>query len=202
MCDVAVIGLALTAASTAVGVVGQLQASQAQEAQLRSVQAANAYNAQIAQNQKIAAEQDAEAIRLAGEREQASLAAATKKRLGLLRTRLAGQGIAVDEGSAILSLEDLAGTEALDRLNARHLNLAAIRQATLRADAAGAQRALFLANAANAGAAADAVDPTAAIVGTILGGAGTFSTGFAKLPKTPSVSVVPGSLDTRPPRLF
>jgi len=100
MCVSAAIAMAV---STGISVIGQLQQGQAQK-QAKDAQAAE-YDLQ-AQQEKVAAEQEAKRIRAAGE-----------KTAGAARTALAGSGIVVDSGSGVNINEDIYAKSESDAYN-------------------------------------------------------------------------------------
>jgi hypothetical protein len=147
--------------STAVGVYGQVQAGQAQAGQAR-------YQAQVAQNNRIIAEQQARDAEMRGQMAEDARRYQTRALIGRQRTALAANGVMVDDGSALDITSDTAAQGEVDAL-------------TLRANAAReaygyrAQGSNFLADAGLQRARADAAIP-ASMVGagaTLLSGAGT-----------------------------
>jgi hypothetical protein len=147
--------------STAVGVYGQIQAGQAQAGQAR-------YQAQVAENNRIIAEQQAKDAEMRGQMAEDARRQQTRALIGRQRTALAANGVMVDDGSALDITSDTAAQGEIDAL-------------TLRANAAReaygyrAQGTNFLADAGLQRARADAAIP-ASMVGagaTLLSGAGT-----------------------------
>lgn len=147
--------------STAVGVYGQVQAGQAQAGQAR-------YQAQVAENNRIIAEQQARDAEMRGQMAEDARRDQTRALIGRQRTALAANGVMVDDGSALDITSDTAAQGEVDAL-------------TLRANAAReaygyrAQGSNFLADAGLQRARADAAIP-ASMVGagaTLLSGAGT-----------------------------
>lgn len=147
--------------STAVGVYGQLQAGQAQAGQAR-------YQAQVAENNRVIAEQQARDAEMRGQLAEDARREQARAIIGRQRTALAANGVLVDSGSALDITGDTAAQGEVDAL-------------TLRANAAReaygyrAQGTNFLADAGLQRARADAAIP-ASMVGagaTLLSGAGT-----------------------------
>lgn len=113
MCSIAIAGLALTLASSAVSFIGQQQQAKAAKKQARFQQAL-LRNQQIAKEQDIAAEQEAEQVR------QQLISREGRLREGEIRTAQAGLGQLVDVGSAADITAELAGEVAFKKLISRH----------------------------------------------------------------------------------
>lgn len=147
--------------STAVGVYGQVQAGQAQAGQAR-------YQAQVAENNRIIAEQQARDAEMRGQMAEDARRDQTRALIGRQRTALAANGVMVDDGSALDITSDTAAQGEVDAL-------------TLRANAAReaygyrAQGSNFLADAGLQRARADAAIPASMVWAgaTLLSGAGT-----------------------------
>jgi hypothetical protein len=147
--------------STAVGVYGQVQSGAAAAGQAR-------YQAQVAENNRIIAEQQARDAEMRGQMAEDARRQQTRMLIGRQRTALAANGMLVDDGSALDITGDTAAQGEIDAL-------------TLRANAAReaygyrAQGSNFMADAGLQRARSAAAGP-AALVGagaTLLSGAGT-----------------------------
>lgn len=102
-------GFALSAVSTVVGAIGQARQGRAAQAQAR-------YQAAVARNNQIIANRAAEDARRRGEIEANIQRQASRQLQGRQRAILAGQGVAVDVGSAGVLIEETAGLGELDAL--------------------------------------------------------------------------------------
>jgi hypothetical protein len=147
--------------STAAGVYGQVQSGAAAAGQAR-------YQAQVAENNRIIAEQQAKDAEMRGQMAEDARRHQTRMLIGRQRTALAANGMLVDDGSALDITGDAAAQGEIDVL-------------TLRANAAReaygyrAQGANFMTDAGLQRARAASAGP-AALVGagaTLLSGAGT-----------------------------
>ena len=147
--------------STAVGVYGQVQSGAAAAGQAR-------YQAQVAENNRVIAEQQARDAEMRGQMAEDARRQQTRMLIGRQRTALAANGMLVDDGSALDITGDTAAQGEIDAL-------------TLRANAAReaygyrAQGTNFMADAGLQRARSAAAGP-AALVGagaTLLSGAGT-----------------------------
>lgn len=106
----------LAIASLAMGALGAVQQSNAQKAAAKSAANEARYNAQVARNNQIIQEQNAEAALDQGRAEAEDKRRETAQRLGLQRAQLAAQGFDVGAGTSLDILGDTAALGELDVL--------------------------------------------------------------------------------------
>jgi hypothetical protein len=149
--------------------VGSAQAARAQRNAARYSAAVSRSNAQIAEWQ-------ARSIVEKGNRELSAQRLRTAQALSAQRTRLAANGIAVDEGSALNLLHD---TEYLGELDAN-----TIKDNTAREEwGARVQQTSYLNDAEMADSTADGISPGFAAATSLLGNAGQVASSWYKRKK-------------------
>ena len=153
------ISIASTVASTGMQIIGQGQQAKAQQASYN-------YQAAVARNNQIIAERQAADARARGAEAERQQRIKTQQLIGRQRAVLAGNGVVVDQGSALDITTDTAGIGEQDALTVR----ANAEREALGFEAQGmnfgAQAGLNAFSAANSSA-------TMGQIGTALGGLGT-----------------------------
>jgi len=166
MCEVttatlAYASIAASVAGAGISMYGQYQAGQAAKAQ-------GAYQAAVLRNNQIIAGRAAEDARLRGEEASKRKAMETKQLIGRQRAALAGNGVVVDQDSALEITGDTAEMGKWDELTIRSNAEREALGYEAQGMNAGAEAGLALARGQSASSAA-----TLGMAGTFLTGAGT-----------------------------
>lgn len=113
MCELATASLVMAGASAVVGGVGQMQAGAA-------AKAAGQYQAQVARNNAIIANYNADDALKRGQVEEQKYRGQVSQLVGRQRAVLAANGVVVDEGSALDITSDTRAVGELDALTIRY----------------------------------------------------------------------------------
>lgn len=165
MCSVSVAGMAITALSTAVGMIGQVQSANQQQA---AAKAAAEQNAQIAAQEAATQQQLAqnEISKGIADRERQQREAARK--MGEMRANMGANGFELDSGSNLSLLAESAQEHQYDSQTIMSNANQAAWQHLVAANSAQNQQSFYQWQGANS-----KQDNTLALAGTLLGGIGT-----------------------------
>ena len=175
MAAVSTIAVVASIASAGIGAVGAYQQSQAAKSQAN-------YQRQMATNNATIAQHNATRIRQQAEIDEAEHRERIEATKGAARTRLAANGLLVDDPgdtTASLFLQDIAEIGEYDILKMRDNYEQEARVAEIQGVNYQAQAGLF-------GLQASAQNPGLAAVGSLLSSAGKVSTAFGNIPSGPS----------------
>ena len=170
--QMAMASLALSAVGTAFSAYGAIQQGQAAKAQA-------AYQAQIAENNRIEANQLAEDALRRGEIAEQKKREEGKQLIARQRVQLAATGQLVDEGTALDLTTDTAGLNELDALTVRNNAEREARGFRVQGINFQGEAALLRLSGANQASAA-----RTNAFGTLIGGASQFSKDFASFKKS------------------